>query len=74
MFLHLSLILSTGGAASGGVASRGGLHPGEVCIQGSLHPGGGGQNPPSDPIEYGQRAGATHPNGMHSCTNFYLLN
>ena len=51
------------------------MHPGEGCIQGSLHPGGGGQNPP--PIRsYGIRStsGRAHPTGMHSCTNFYLLN
>ena len=49
----------------------GGLHLGV----GSLHPGGGesaskgvGQTPPpSDTTGYGQRAGGTHPTGMHSC-------
>ena len=39
---------------------------------GDLHPGGSasrgvGQNPPqSDTMAYGQRAGGTHPTGMHS--------
>ena len=32
---------------------------GVVCIHGSLHPG--------DTTGYGQRAGGTHPTGMHSC-------
>ena len=57
MFLHLSVILFTGG----------GLHAGE-----DLHPGGSAskgvwQTPsPSDTTGYGQRAGGTHPTGMHS--------
>ena len=59
MFLHLCVILFTGGSAS----REGGLHPGEVCIQGGL------VRPPSpsDTTGYGQRAGGTHPTGMHSC-------
>ena len=32
-----------------------------------LHPGVGvGQTPPSDTAGYGQRAGGTHPTGIHS--------
>ena len=48
-----------------GVCIRGSPHPGEVCIEGGggLHPGVVGQTPPG----YGQRAGGTHPTGMHSC-------
>ena len=56
---------------------RGDLHPGGstfkgVCIQGGLHPGEGGLNsvglgrPPPRYMGYGQRAGSTHPTGMHS--------
>ena len=56
----------------------GGLHPGEgegVCIHGGgvsasrgggLHPGGWA-DPPSDTMGYCQRAGGTHPTGMHPC-------
>ena len=57
------------------------MHPGEGCIQGRaasrgacIQGGWAEPPPPSDPMEYGQRAGSTHPTGMHSCTNFYLLN
>ena len=55
-----------GGSASRGV---GVCIQGEgVCIQegGDLHPGGLGR-PPSDTTGYGQRAGGTHPTGMHFC-------
>ena len=59
MFLHLSVILFTGGvgflACITGHITRGGLHqgvclhgglpPGRVCIEGGLHPGGVGQTP-----------------------------
>ena len=45
------------------------LHPGEVCIEkGGLHRGGGMGRPPTlHTMGYGQRAGGTHPTGMHSC-------
>ena len=47
---------------------RGRLHTGgRVCIQGE----GVGQTP-LDTTGYGQRAGGTHPTGMHSCLNFYF--
>ena len=51
----------TGGSASGG-----------VCIQG----GGLGTPRPSDTTGYGQRAGGTHPTGIHSCfvVVFLILN
>ena len=55
IFLHLSVIVFTGGAsASGGSASWGGFAS------------GGGQTPPWDTMGYGQRAGGTHATGMHS--------
>ena len=38
-----------------------GLHAGEVCIQGV-----GQTYPLSDTTVYGQRAGSTHPTGMHT--------
>ena len=60
MFLHLSVILFTGG----GSASKGSAS-GEVYIQGV------GQTPlDADPLStmgYSQQAGGTHPTGMHSC-------
>ena len=44
-----------------------------VCIQGGLHPGGWADPPPtSDTTEYGQRAGGTHPAGMHFCSIMYV--
>ena len=58
-----------GGFASRGICIRGGGLPG-----GSLHPGGSASRmglgrplPPSDTMGYSQRAGGTHPTGMHSC-------
>ena len=71
MFLHLCVILFTGGGLH-----PGGLHPGGVCIGeggGSASRGvciqeaGGGQTPLSDTTGYSQLTGGTHPTGMHSC-------
>ena len=61
--LHLEGVCILGGSASGESASRGS----GVCIQGwgGLHPGGLGR-PPWDTTGYGQKAGGTHPTGMHS--------
>ena len=59
MFLHLSVILSTGeGVCNQGPSPS---RRGSVCK-------GVGQPPvpPSDTMEYSQRAGGTHPTGMHS--------
>ena len=42
---------------------RGGLHPG----RGSASTGGWADRPQSDTMGYGQRAGGTHPTGMHPC-------
>ena len=66
IFLHMSVSHSVHGGGDGG------LHPGEgstsrvgrVCIQGV---GWADPHPPSDTTGYGQRAGGTHPTGMHSC-------
>ena len=58
MFLHLSV--------SHSVHSREGLHPGGATS------GRVGQTPPRPQLDtagYGQRAGDTHPTGMHSCYN-----
>ena len=55
MLLHLCVILFTGG----------GLPPWESASRGLV-----GQNPPPPQLDttgYGQRAGGTHPTGMHSC-------
>ena len=42
---------------------------GSASREGSLHPGGWANPPlhPSDTMGYGQRAGGTHPTGMHFC-------
>ena len=54
MFLHVSVILFTGGSAP--------LHAG-------IHPQDQRQAPPSavHAGRYGQQAGGTHPTGMQSC-------
>ena len=65
MFLHLCVILFTGGSAS-----RGGLHPGGSASRAGLHRKGRGLGrslPKSDTTGRGQQAGGTHPTGMHSC-------
>ena len=67
MFLHLYVSHSVHGGASRGSAFKGGLHRGGVCIQGGLHLWGVGRPPQSDTTGYGQRAGGTHPTGMHFC-------
>ena len=47
MFLHLCVILFTGGSASEGVCIQGGLHPGGSASRGSASEGEGvGQIPP----------------------------
>ena len=81
--LHLGIcmqgVLHSGGLHSGGSASKGALYRGEclhsgVCIQGSLYPGGYWAYPPPfiRSKEYDQRAGGTHPTGMHSCNVNYV--
>ena len=56
----------------GGGLPPGGLHLRGVCLQGVCIWGvciqGVGQTPPSHTMGYGQRAGGTHPTGMHSCS------
>ena len=68
-YTGLSVILLTGGLHPEGPASRG------VCIQGGLHRGGEWADTPatSDTMGYGQRAGGTHPSGMHSCLFYFQL-
>ena len=66
MFLHLSVILFTGGSLSRGVSvwgslSRGSLSEG-VSVQGLCL---GGSMSRETPL-YGGRAGGMHPTGMHS--------
>ena len=49
---------------------QGGLLLGDLHLGGGSTSGGGGEvghTPPSDTTGYGQRAGGTHPTGMHSC-------
>ena len=75
MFLHVSVILSTGGGylplVLGGCLS---LVPGET------HPLPGQTPPWADTppdvqcmLGYGQQAGGTHPTGMHSCIEILSL-
>ena len=74
MFLHLSVILFTGG----------GVYP---SMQWGRHPLGRhpprqtppqadtlapGQTPPSNTTGYGQQVGGTHPTGMHTCCILFL--
>ena len=45
-------------------------------VRWGLHPGGSasgelGRPPTSDNTRYDQRAGSTHPTGMHSCYSMY---
>ena len=72
MFLHLCVILFTGGVASqhalqvtqlggGGSVSRGSTSRG-VCIQGDWTD----PPPPLNIPLYGQQAGGLHPTGMHT--------
>ena len=64
MFSQASVISSVQGGGLQhpyGVCPEGGLHPEEgVCIKGGLHSG------------CGQRAGSTHPTGMHSCFQYNI--
>ena len=65
MFLHLSVILFTGGSLSSRLSlSRG------VSVQGGLCPGGSLSGRP--PVQL--RAGGTHPTGMHSCLSLLVHN
>ena len=79
IFLHLSVILFTGGGSSkfgGGLFLGGGMFLqiflGGVSFWGgsSKFSGGEGGSPP----EYGQRSAGTHPTGMHSCMLVFLTN
>ena len=57
------------GSASGGSASEGGLPPGGLHLRGrGVYIQGGWADPSSHTMGYGQRAGGTHPTGMHSCS------
>ena len=50
----------------------GGLHPGGSA-SGGVHPEGVDRPPQGDTTGYGQRAGGTHPTGMHSCFSLFAL-
>ena len=68
MFLHLSLILFTGGLCLG----EGGLCPGGGSVQGWSLSGGisvHGVSARETPVQL--RAGGVHPTGMHSSCNIY---
>ena len=66
---------SASSVGGGVVCIRGDLHLGRGSAQGGHASMGVGQTPPqSDTMVYGQRAGGTHPNGMHSSYSiFYRL-
>ena len=67
MFLHLSVILFTGGVSTSGC---GGCLP---LVPGGLPLGLGGYTPRADtpPVEITIEAGGTHPTGMHSCLSYH---
>ena len=68
MFLHLSVILLTGGGMRGCSGGRG------VGGRAWLLRGGGGACVGYDEIRrYGPWAGGTHPTGMHSCFIYFFL-
>ena len=75
MFLHVSVILSTGGwhAWQGERAWQGACVAWRVCTAGGMRGGGGGGGCVADTTRYGQWAGSTHPIGMHSCCLYNLL-
>ena len=68
MFLHVSVILFTGGCLvpGGGCLLRGLPGPGGLCcpVPGACSAGGGVETP-----VMATAAGGTHPTGMHSCSN-----
>ena len=59
--------LHPGGSASGGSVSGEGVCPRGACF----HGGWADPSTQSDTMGYGQRAGGTHPNGMHSCYSIF---
>ena len=58
MFLHLSVILFTGGVSASGSGWVSASGSGGLCTPGQT---------PTHPIEMTIKAGGTHPTGMHSC-------
>ena len=61
MFLHLCVILFTGGGWLSSMHHRGSASRG-------LSPWGGGvEQSPLSTMGYDQQVGGTHPTGMHSC-------
>ena len=66
MFLHLSVILFTGGVSArlhAGMHTPSGRHPPRQTPSLGQTPTLG-RPPPSDTMGYGQQAGGTHPTGM----------
>ena len=77
MFLHVSVILSTGRGLAGGVSRPiprgevGGSHWGGLQAQvGGISQHALRQTPPK---QTATAADGTHPTGMHSCSNLFLL-
>ena len=69
MFLHLSVILFTGGGhAWQGACMAGGMHGREHAWQWGMHGGGcAGQGGVCIAGEMATAGDGTHPTGMHSC-------
>ena len=85
LFLHLSVILFTGGGAyvagqvyvvgGGGMHGRGSVCGRGVCVLGKGHACHTRTLPPPRTLRdtVGQWAGGTHHTGMHSCCKFEIL-
>ena len=78
IFLHLSVILFTGGCAWQGACMTGRVWQG-VCVAGGMCArghvwqwGAFHARPPPDTTRYGQWAGGTHPTGMHTSDFCFL--
>ena len=67
MFLHLSVILFTGGSATHPWADPLDRHPpGQTPLWVDIPPA-------QNMLGYGQQAGDMHPTEMHSCLNYVLF-
>ena len=61
------------GGSAWGVRLGGSACSGVYIWGGSASTGGWADRPQSDTMGYGQRAGGTHPTGMHPCFFFKIL-
>ena len=67
MFLHVCVILFTGGVSGQGEPPRAGRPPGQGDPPGQGEPPPGPDPPGKQTPAYGLRAAGMHPTGMHSC-------